>query len=327
MSVPVLSGGREENPRNVERAELVVGMPCLSDTEAVASATARLDEALQRYFPDRKCVIVSCDALSWERTREAFHRHPSKTPKISLSRPGGAPGKGNNLVHLFGRALELGAVGIVVVDADVRRAKHKWIRNLAEPLFSGYELVSPVYSKHPCPWTMSNNIVYPLTRCLYGKRVREPMGGDFAVSAGLAGAMLREPRETIPDGPAINTWITTYAVITGRTLCQSFLEGPPSLEAGRPLDDMPAAFLDNGRVLFSRLERFREQWRDVQWSKPIPVFGLDDEESSESRPPERFPDTYRAEFGKGFVRFDKAWRQVLHQDLYLKIWEIKDLPQ
>ncbi len=325
MSIPIPSDRMEENPCNVQRAELVVGMPSLQEPSAVLSTTLRVDEALRRFFPDRNCVIVCCDASSSSRGREDFSRVPTETPKISLSTPEGVPGKGRDLLHLFARASELGARGIVVVDANLERMSDKWIRNLAEPLFSGYDFVSPVYSAHPCQWTVSNNIVYPLTRCLYGKRVREPMGGDFAVSAGLAGVLLNEPPETIPAGPGINTWITTQAIISGRPLCQSFLEGPPSLDAGSPLDDALEAFLDNCRVLFNLLERCHGLWKDVRWSKPTPVFGLDEEESPGSEEIQICPETYREEFGKGFVRFDKAWRQILHQDLYLKIWEIKDL--
>ena len=54
----------------------------------------------------------------------------------------------------------------------------------------GYEFVAPLYARHRYDGTITNTIVYPLTRALYGKRIRQPIGGDFGFSGDLAARFL-----------------------------------------------------------------------------------------------------------------------------------------
>ena len=43
--------------------------------------------------------------------------------------------------------------------------------------------------RHKYDGTITNTIVYPLTRALYGKRIRQPIGGDFGFSGRLASSI------------------------------------------------------------------------------------------------------------------------------------------
>jgi len=316
----------EENPRHVEHAELVVGIPSLNEADLIHYPTARADEGLRSFFPDKQSVIINCDNASPDETRGAFLRVQTETPKIYLSTPEGVLGKGNNLFNLFQRALELGAKAIVVVDADLQSITPKWIRHLAEPLFNGYDFVAPVYVRHRYEGTVGNSIVYPFTRCLYGKRVREPMGGDFALSAPMAEMLLREPRDEAVAGFGINTWITTLAVIRGLPICQSFLGGPRVHKAKDPPSRFLPLFSDNCSVLFRLMEKHHEQWKDVRWSKPIPVFGFDQEEVRMPHEVRIDPRIFLEEFKGGFIQYKRIWEQLLHQDLFMKIREMQSFP-
>ena len=322
---PVIFPDRtEENPCRVESAELVVGIPSLNEADAIQHATATADEGLRRFFPDRKSVIINCDNASPDLTRDIFLQVRTETPGIYLSTPEGVLGKGNNLLNLFQKSLELGARGIVVVDADVQSITPKWIRNLTEPLFNDYDFVAPVYVRHRHEWTISNNIVYPLTRSLYGRRVREPMGGDFAISAGLVKMLLDEPWDDSVTGFGINTWITTMAVATGLPLCQSFLGGP---RIHKPKDS-PSHFLpvfsDNLGVLFSIMGKYSDQWKDVRWSKPIPIFGFDKDEVPEPQETQLSLRDAHEKFKMGFLRFEPIWKDIFHQDVFMKLRELQN---
>lgn len=317
---------REENPCRVESAELVVGIPSLNEADSIRLPTAKADEGLRRFFPDRKSVIINCDNDSPDRTGEAFLQVPTETPKIYVSTPEGVTGKGSNLLNLFRRSLELGAGAIVVVDADLLSITPLWIRNLAEPLFNAYDFVAPLYVRHRYESTVSNNIVYPMTRSLYGRRVREPMAGDFAVSARLAGTLIDEPWDEHANGYGANTWITTLAVASGLPICQSFLGGQRIHRAKDPSSHLPKVFSDNCSVLFHLMEVHRDVWKDVRWSKPIPVFGLGEEDPMQE-PQERILSLqdFLLQFKKGFLRFGEVWKEVLHQDVFEKVREIEHL--
>jgi hypothetical protein len=63
----------------------------------------------------------------------------------------------------------------------------------------------------------------------------------------------------------------------------------------------------------------------VRWSKPIPIFGLDEDPIPA---PQEIQLSLRdpfEKFKKGFLRFENVWKTILHRDVLTKIWEIQDL--
>ena len=96
----------------------------------------------------------------------------------------GIPGKGSAFRLVFQMAKQLDAKACAVVDSDLRSITPEWIDLLIRPiLFAGFDFVAPYYQRHKYDGTITNSIVYPLTRMLYGLSVRQPIGGEFGVSA------------------------------------------------------------------------------------------------------------------------------------------------
>jgi hypothetical protein len=74
-----------------------------------------------------------------------------------------------------------------MVNSDLRSITADWVKYLLDPVMeNGCQFVAPLYIRHKYDGTITNNIVYNLTRALYGKRIRQPMGGDFAISMDVA---------------------------------------------------------------------------------------------------------------------------------------------
>jgi hypothetical protein len=316
----------EQNPAHITSAEIAVGIPSYKEAESIRFPTLAADKGLLEFFPDRKSVIINCDNSSPDGTREAFLNLPGEIPKISLSTPKGVKGKGHNLFNLFRRSLELGAETIVVLDADVRSVAPVWIRNLAEPLLKGFEFVTPLYVRHPYEGTISSNIIHPMTRCLYGKRVREPIGGDFGVSAQLARILVEEPQEGYVTGFGIDVLMTTVAISQGMSICQSFLGRPKSHKRTEPETGILPVFVDNVRTLFSLMEQFYEVWKTAKWSKPTAVFGTDLEVESRPEPLKIDLEAFHGKFIEGFSLFGSLWKKILHQDVFTKLQEVREFP-
>src|SRR6266566_4827371 len=61
--------------------------------------------------------------------------------------------------------------------------------------------------------TITNNVTYPLTRALYGLRIRQPIGGDFGVSGDLVRHYLSEGYWT-PEVSKFGSdlWMNTLAL-------------------------------------------------------------------------------------------------------------------
>ena len=105
----------------------------------------------------------------------------------------GKSGKGSAFRAIFERGQPLGARACAVVDSDLRSITPEWIARLIGPVVHGEaDYVTPLYARHKHDGTITNTVAYPLTRALYGFRVRQPIGGEFGFSADLATALPRE---------------------------------------------------------------------------------------------------------------------------------------
>ena len=107
-----------------------------------------------------------------------------KDPILKITTPyHGLPGKGSAFRTIFEIAHSLKAKACIVVDSDLRSITPEWVELLVTPIFvKDYDFVAPLYLRHKYDGTITNSIIYPLTRALYGKRVRQPIGGDFGFS-------------------------------------------------------------------------------------------------------------------------------------------------
>ena len=146
---------------------------------------------------------------------------------------------------LFEVARELKVKAMVMVDSDLRSIVPEWVELLAGPILKGgYDFVTPLYARYKYDGTITNNIAYPLTRALYGARIRQPIGGDFGVSGDLVQRYLE--LGTFDDLTArfgIDIWMTHSAINEGFAVCQARLGAKihDAKDPGiRPWADVPA---------------------------------------------------------------------------------------
>ena len=313
------------NPEGVTRADLVVGIPSLNEANSIRFPTVEAARGLKEFFAERKSVIINCDNFSRDGTKDAFLTADTEIPKIYLSTPEGVQGKGYNILNLFRMALELQAKAVVLVDADVRNISPVWIRSLAEPLFNGYDLVSPIYVRNRYEGTITSNIAYPLTRALFGKRIREPIGGEVGVSARMAEDLLKSDPDDSCAGYGINIWITILGIVRGFSLCQAFLAGPKTHRKEDPEAVIMPVFREIVESTFRLMGRFRAFWRNVRWSKPTVIFGAGAEEVAPAQEMQADAGTLYRKFREGFPRFEELWRRILHRDVFEKLMEVKKI--
>jgi len=315
----------EINQENIEKADLVVCIPSYNEADSISYPTKMASEGLVRYFPDKSCVIINSDNNSPDNTKQAFLDTPTEVPKIYISTPPGIKGKGNNFKNLFQKVVDLEAEAVVVVDADLKSITPEWIRHLAEPLFSDFSYVAPLYVRHKYDGTITNGIAYPLSRALYGRRVRQPIGGDFGFSGDLAQVYLKSSiwDEAIANF-GIDIWMTTLALNEGIQICQSFMGRPKIHRAKDPGADLGPMFRQVVGTIFSMTKHFESFWINVKYSKPTAIygFGLGEVEM----PPKVEVDTEKLfqKFHDGFGQYKEIWERVLSNDVYKKLLEIKD---
>jgi hypothetical protein len=187
----------------------------------------------------------------------------------------GIPGKGSAFRTIFALASQLGAKACCVVDADLRSITPEWIELLLDPVLeNNFDFVAPLYQRHKFDGTITNSIVYPLTRTLYGQRIRQPIGGDFGFSGRLAKHYLNKPVwDSDVSRFGIDIWMTTTAIGDGFNVCQSYL-GAKLHDAKDPGADLTTMFTQVVGSMFMLMETHEKTWKQRNGSAPAPSFGF-----------------------------------------------------
>jgi len=192
--------------RAQESADLVVGIPSFRNAATIGHVTQVAAEGLRVHFPDARAVIVNADGGSEDGTTDRVRASADGVPAIA-GRYQGRSGKGSAFRAIFEAVSILNARACAVVDSDLRSITPEWIGRLLGPVVRGEAgYVTPLYARHKHDGTITNTIAYPLTRALYGARVRQPIGGEFGFAAELA-----------------QGWIAEPVIALGRTKCRGHL--------------------------------------------------------------------------------------------------------
>jgi glycosyltransferase involved in cell wall biosynthesis len=318
----------EVNPDQIKEAEIVVSIPSYNEADNISYPTVKAAEGLTQYFSDKKTVIINCDNNSNDGTRDAFLNTETDVPKIYISTPEGVKGKGNNFKNLFRKVIELGAESIIVVDADLKSITPQWIKHLGEPLESDFGFVAPLYVRHKYDGTITNSIAYPLTRALYGRRVRQPIGGDFGFSGSLA--EIYNLSETWSDAVSqfgIDIWMTTLAMNNGIPICQAFMGRPKIHKPKDPGASLGPMFRQVVGTIFDMMKTYAPFWKRVKWSKPTSIYGFGLGEVEMPPPVNVDQETLYNKMADGFDEQLDLWQEVFTEEVFNKVCEIREINQ
>ncbi|HSM38678.1 MAG TPA: cell wall biosynthesis glycosyltransferase [Candidatus Limnocylindrales bacterium] len=275
--------------RRVGSADLMVGIPSFGNAETIGYVVRAAQAGMVQYFPDLKPVLVNSDGGSPDDTpRVAVSTEsPEYIEKIILVSPRhklqrvtftyqGISGKGTAVRALFEVARELKVKAFVMVDSDLRSIVPEWIELLAGPILKGgYDFVAPLYSRFKYDGTITNNIAYPLTRTLYGARIRQPIGGEFAVSGDLIQRYLElDTFDELIARFGIDIWMTHSAINEGFAVCQTRL-GAKIHDAKDPASDLGPMFRQVVGTLFNLAGHYEDRWLRVRGSHAIPEYGFE----------------------------------------------------
>jgi len=266
--------------------DILVGIPSYNSAKTIVHVVKAVEAGLSKYFPHCKSLLVNSDGGSSDGTMEAVRDTTVDLESILVNRKAdqfrkfvtpynGIPGKGSAFRTIFEIAHALNVKACVVVDSDLRSITPEWIELLVKPVLEDhYDYVSPYYMRHKYDGTITNSIVYPLTRALYGKRIRQPIGGDFGFSGELASFYLtKDVWETDVARFGIDIWMTTTAVANGFKICQAFL-GAKIHDAKDPGSDLSAMLHQVVSSVFNLMDEYAGVWRDITQSEPVKTFGF-----------------------------------------------------
>jgi glycosyltransferase involved in cell wall biosynthesis len=320
----------------IKKTDVLVGIPSYNNEDTMGHVIKAVRLGLTKYFPKHKSTIINSDCGSTDNTRKivrnnlidhkeldtiliAHEKHPFTrslhTPIAEMVTSfRGAPGKGKAFRRIFEIAYELKAKAVVVVDSDLRSITPEWIQLLAGPvLYKGVDYVAPLYTRHKYDGTITNSIIYPITRALYGKRIRQPIGGEFGFSRRVLEHYIeKDIWDTDVAYYGIDIWMTTVALANGFKVCQSFLgakiHNPKSVATLAPM------FKQVIGTIFSLIEENHSIWKKITQSKDIPTYGFQAHVIPEEVPQD-FDELFSS-FRRGAKNFACIWQEILKKNTY-----------
>ncbi|HMA53957.1 MAG TPA: glycosyltransferase, partial [Acidobacteriota bacterium] len=270
----------------LDAVDILIGIPSFNNAKTIGHVVRAVEAGLNKYFPGSRSILVNSDGGSSDGTADVVRQASADLDAVLVDhRAGGfrklvtpyhgVPGKGSAFRTIFEIARQLGARACAVVDADLRSITPEWIELLIKPVLEeGYDYVAPYYMRHKYDGTITNTIVYPLTRALYGKRIRQPIGGDFGFSGPLASFYLeKDVWDSDVARFGIDVWMTTTAIANGFKICQAFL-GAKIHDAKDPGADLSAMLHQVVGSVFDLMEEYAPTWRAVAGSEPVATFGF-----------------------------------------------------
>lgn len=277
----------QEQLDTIKEADIVLGIPSYNNARTIGHVVRAVQAGFAKYFPDQKCVLVNSDGGSTDGTMNVVQNasldsfdsillHHRASSMFRIATPyHGLPGKGSAFRTIFEIASSLGARACAVVDSDLRSITPEWIELLIKPVIEGrQDYVAPLYHRHKFDGTITNSIVYPLTRALYGKRIRQPIGGDFGFSGELANFYLtKDVWDSDVARFGIDIWMTTTAVANNFRVCQSFL-GAKIHDPKDPGADLSAMLYQVVSATLDLMDTYEDVWVKTSGSELTPTYGF-----------------------------------------------------
>ncbi|MHB8460223.1 MAG: glycosyltransferase family protein [Candidatus Limnocylindrales bacterium] len=326
MPASVLPPAVRDEIARIGRADIMVGIPSFKNAATIGYVVRAAQAGLVQYFPDLHPILVNADAGSPDGTaRVVVETEPpdyieeillvqprNRLARVSLTYPeiDGVGGKGAALRTVFEIAAALQVSALVVVDSDLRSILPEWVELLAGPILKGgYDFVAPLYARYKYDGTITNTVTYPLTRALYGHRIRQPIGGDFGVSGDLVRHYLAADGWTSDVSRfGIDIWMTTTALTGGFAVCQARL-GAKVHDPKDPGADLGPMFRQVVGTILRLARAHADAWLPIRGSHPIPAYGFE----RLADPPPLEVNTLRllSEFHAGALTMADSWAAML----------------
>jgi hypothetical protein len=197
--------------KEIEPIDILVGVLCKDVEPTVLNVLNVINEGLYRYFPEHNKAIVISSANSSDKTKEAVELFtPYQTVEKIATGDIVSQGKGSGVMTVFEIAHECDAKMVELMDGDLLSVKPRWIPMIANPIvFGRADLTVPYYIRDKNDGVITNNLVYPFTRALYGIDIRQPIAGEYAISKKLYELLRNHP--LFPPDFGVDIFILTVA--------------------------------------------------------------------------------------------------------------------
>ena len=273
------------------KIEILVGIPTFNNVKTVEAVLTGVKDGVSKVCPQASVLVVNADAGSQDGTQAAMKQAVGPDTPIAFVQhlaggffPGpislqalsesGVPGREHAFRTFFTLAEELEVKACVVIDGNFRSLSSDWMEVLLRPVIDkAVDYVAPLFRRARYEGSLTNCIIYPLSRALYGKQMRYQSGGGYGFSGKLASLY---SRKNVWEGEAarygIDSWLTTIAVAEGCEVSQGFV-GTKVHDTKLTGVELSMLLAQAVGALFYLMEEYQEVWEGRTGSSPVPQFG------------------------------------------------------
>ncbi len=325
---------------SVGEVDLLVGMSSHNSGNTVSRALDAIEDSFQRNFIRQRVVIVNVSGGDKGEDGVVAKGHGNladrgvRLPGITSLRTShrvtanfsGPPSPGIALRTILAAADLLRARACAVVSPAASNLTPDSIANLLRPVYrEKFDFVAPLYTRNKYQGLLARNLLYPMSRALFGCPIRELFSDEWGFSGRLAALCLNQDvwhEEAIRARP--EAWMAISAISSDFRCCQAFL-GEKSQAVKGPGTDIVEVLRQTVGTLFWCLETQQSLWLDCQRSQPVPTFGTAHELTSEQTDVDRH--RIFEMFRSGVTELEPILSSILDPETHSEIKSIVSLEE
>lgn len=320
---------------NVGEVDILVGLPTHNNSKTLPPVLQAIQAGLLKCFPRERAVIVNADGGSQDGTPKlvtgvsiddvwsASKVYTLRTLPAISTEYARVPDHGLALRTILAAADLVRARACIVISPDSTTIEPNWIQRLVHPIYTeNIDLVSPLYRRPKFEGVLMRNLLYPMTRSVFGSSVHEPYASEFSISGRLATDFLGKDswnEEWGKLGPEISLTVTA---ITGKyRLFQAFLGNKTPVH--RSAQDLVQAMRRTVGPLFASMDHDFTFWSTTSSAAPS---------SPDADPAEMSEESVRINrkqlhetFAHGVSQLEPVFRSILSSETISEIQRIAAL--
>jgi glucosylglycerate synthase len=267
----------QEKTAQIDSADLVVGLLAGLNQDNIAL----LCQGLRTLPGSPRIVVLQRDPASNAATQNSQSAEGNSSLSflpwsVLAPDPTGAAMQSISVAcqSLFAVTEKMGARACCLVASEMESVTPQLVCQMLQPLLeSDFDLVLPYYAPCKLHGLLNTSIVYPLTRCLYGKRIHNPLGPDVGVSRRLAQKILGNNRNANAGSSQTHPLasLTPAAVCDNLQICQVHVGArlyPPTDWVN--MSSLVAQVLG---PIFIEMERYAACWQRARGTVSVPARG------------------------------------------------------
>lgn len=322
----------EETKQQVERigsTDVVVGIAGTVSPEELRPRAARILAELGSGVVSSLRFVFAWPGPPLGESEDAIATENPSLSLLPFSPPAQAAaefwaGVSANQRAVLSLADSLNARVCIVLGSDLAALNAHSIQLLAYAILDRQcGLAMPIYPASKYDGLLNSGILSPLSRALYGRRVRYPLAFDFAVSGALCATLSRTSPVAASSGDAL-LWPVTIAATQHSQVPVGQVHIDVQHKVATEGLELSAVLGQLAGSLFQEMDLCASHWQRIRGSQATPAWGNAGEGSSDGQAID--PQPMLDSFLLGAKSLDEVWRLIVPPNSLIELRRLTRLP-